>query len=36
MKIKHANKEMPLEWAQETGKWTNLFFEKEYDNATTE
>ena len=36
LKIKHATKEMPIEWAQETGKWTNLFFEKEYDNATTE
>jgi len=36
MKIKHANKAMPLEWAHETGNWLNLFFDKEYDNATAE
>lgn len=36
MKIKHANKEMPIDWAHEKGTWTNLFFDKEYGNATTE
>ena len=34
--ITHADKEMPVEWASETGKWTNLFFIKEHPNATAE
>ena len=28
--IVHADKEMPVEWADEAGKWTNLFYIEEH------